>query len=153
VPDISLRTTFIVGFPGETDEHFEHLLRFVEAERFDHLGAFVYSPEEGTPGAALADRVPKRIARRRYERLLAAQREIALERRQRFLGQRLQVLVEGVCEETEHLLQGRHQGMAPDIDGRLLINDGVATPGTFASVEITDAFADDLVGHVVAEAG
>jgi ribosomal protein S12 methylthiotransferase len=149
VPDISLRTTFIVGFPGETEEHFEHLLRFVEESRFDHLGGFVYSPEEGTPGAALPGRVPKRVARRRYERLLAAQRGIALERRKRLVGQRLRVLVEGVCEESEHLLQGRHQGMAPDIDGRLLINDGVATPGTFATVEITDAFADDLVGHVV----
>jgi len=152
-PDISLRTTFIVGFPGETEEHFEHLLRFVEEARFDHLGAFVYSPEEGTPGAELAGRVPKRVARRRYERLLALQRDIALERRQRLVGKRLEVLVEGVCEETEHLLQGRHQGMAPEIDGRLLINDGTADPATFATVEITDAFADDLVGHIVTPDG
>ncbi len=148
-PDVFLRTTFITGFPGETEEHFDHLLRFVEAVRFDHLGAFVYSPEEGTPGAELPDRVPRRVARRRWEKLLATQREIALERRQRLVGRRMTALVEGVCEESEHLLQARHHGMAPEVDGRLLINDGVATPGTFATVEITDAFADDLVGRIV----
>jgi ribosomal protein S12 methylthiotransferase len=152
-PDIFLRTTFIVGFPGETEEHFEHLLRFVEEVRFDHLGAFVYSPEEGTPGAELADRVPKRVARRRWEKLLATQRGIALERRQRLVGQRMTALVEGVCEESEHLLQARHHGMAPEVDGRLLINDGFAAPGSLATVEITDAFADDLVGRVVHDAG
>lgn len=148
-PDVFLRTTFITGFPGETDEHFAHLLRFVDDVRFDHLGAFVYSPEEGTPGAALPNRVPRRVARRRWEKLLATQREIALERRQRLVGRRMTALVEGVCEESEHLLQARHHGMAPEVDGRLLINDGVAAPGTFATVEITDAFADDLVGRIV----
>ena len=148
-PDVFLRTTFITGFPGETEEHFEHLLNFIEAVRFDHLGAFVYSPEEGTPGADLPNRVPRRVARRRWEKLLATQREIALERRQRLVGRRMTALVEGVCEESEHLLQARHHGMAPEVDGRLLINDGTASPGTFATVEITDAFADDLVGRIV----
>jgi ribosomal protein S12 methylthiotransferase len=148
-PDIFLRSTFIVGFPGETEEHFRDLLAFVEQARFDHLGAFAYSPEEGTPGAALAGRVPKGTQRRRLRQLLEVQRPISLERRQRLLGRRLTVLVEGPCEESEHLLQGRHQGMAPQIDGRVLINDGVATPGTLAEVEITEAFADDLVGHIV----
>jgi ribosomal protein S12 methylthiotransferase len=152
-PDIFLRTTFIVGFPGETEEHFEHLLRFVEEVRFDHLGAFVYSPEEGTPGATLPNRVPKRVARQRYQRLLEAQREIALERRQRLVGKTLRVLVEGACDESEHLLQGRHHGMAPEIDGRLLINDGFAPPATFADVEITDAYADDVVGRIVGPVG
>jgi len=154
-PDVFLRTTFITGFPGETEEHFEHLLSFVEEVRFDHLGAFVYSPEEGTPGAELPGRVPKRVARRRWERLLATQRSIALERRQRLVGQRMTALVEGVCEESEHLLQARHHGMAPEVDGRLLINDGfppgssILKMGTLATVEITDAFADDLVGRIV----
>jgi ribosomal protein S12 methylthiotransferase len=152
-PDIFLRTTFIVGFPGETDEHFEHLLQFVEDIRFDHLGGFVYSPEDGTPGATLPGRVPKRIARQRHQRLLAAQRPIALERRQRLVGQRLQVLVEGPCDESEHLLQGRHHGMAPEIDGRVLINDGEAPAAAFAEVEITDAYADDLVGRIVGPVG
>lgn len=152
-PDVFLRTTFIVGFPGEKEAHFEHLLDFVQQARFDHLGGFVYSPEEGTPAAELKGRVPKSKARRRHERLLEVQRPIALERRQALVGRTLQVLVEGVCEETEHLLQGRHHGMAPDTDGRLLINDGRAPAGTFAQVEITDAFADDLVGRIVGPEG
>ncbi len=152
-PDIFLRTTFIVGFPGETEEHFEDLVQFVEDVRFDHLGAFVYSPEPGTPGADLPNPVPHHVARGRHRRLLEVQRPIALERRERLVGQTMKVLVEGVCEESEHLLQGRHHGMAPEIDGRILINDGVAPAGRLAEVEITEAFADDLVGRIVGPTG
>jgi ribosomal protein S12 methylthiotransferase len=153
VPDICLRSTFIVGFPGERSEHFESLLDFVERARFDHLGGFVYSPEPGTPGAELSGRVPASVARRRHERLLEAQRPIALERRQRLVGRRLAVLVEGPCSETEHLLEGRHAGMAPEIDGRLLINDGRVEPPSLVEVEITEAYADDLVGRIVGPRG
>lgn len=152
-PDIFLRTTFIVGFPGETEEHFEHLVGFVERARFDHLGAFAYSPEPGTPAAELPGRVPKTVARRRYERLLAVQEPISRERRQALVGRRMKVLVEGVHEETEHLLVARHHGMAPEIDGRVLINDGLAPAGSFAEVEITAAYSDDVVGHVVGPLG
>lgn len=148
-PDVFLRSTFIVGFPGETEEHFKDLVAFVKEARFDHLGAFAYSPEEGTPGAELPGRVPKSTARRRLRQILEAQQPIALERRRRLVGQRMNVLVEGTCEESEHLLQGRHHGMAPQIDGRLLINDGSAPAGTLVRVEITEAYADDLVGHIV----
>ncbi|HEX4954094.1 MAG TPA: 30S ribosomal protein S12 methylthiotransferase RimO [Thermoanaerobaculia bacterium] len=153
VPDVFVRSTFICGFPGETEEHFRHLLAFVENLRLDHLGAFAYSPEEDTPSAGLPGRVPRSTARRRYERLLEAQRPISLESRRNLVGRRLTVLVEGACEETEHLLEGRHHGMAPGIDGRLLINDGSAPAGTFAEVEITDAFPDDLVGKIVGPLG
>ena len=161
---VSLRTTFIVGFPGEDDAAFEDLLDFVSEVRFDHLGAFVYSRESDTPSAALPDQVPRRVAEERKERLLELQREIALERRQRFVGRTLPMLIEGSCEETEHLLCARHQGMAPDVDGRVLINDIVAgeagsgtvdlsladvAAGRIAQVEVTDAFADDLVGRIV----
>ena len=149
VPDIWLRSTFIVGFPGERREHFEHLLSFVGQARFDHLGAFVYSREEGTPAAELGARVPLATARSRHQRLLEAQRPIALASRRRLVGRRLQVLVEGVCGESEHLLEGRHGGQAPEIDGRVLINDGTAPGGSLAEVEITDAWADDVVGRVV----
>ncbi|MEE8525418.1 MAG: 30S ribosomal protein S12 methylthiotransferase RimO [Thermoanaerobaculia bacterium] len=152
-PDIFLRTTFIVGFPGERQEHFSHLVDFVQEARFDHLGVFVYSPEPGTPGAELGHRVPAGKAGRRREKLLEVQRPIALERRQALVGRTLEVLVEGVCEESEHLLQGRHHGMAPDIDGRILINDGLAPAATLADVEITEAYADDLVGRIVGPAG
>jgi ribosomal protein S12 methylthiotransferase len=148
-PDVFLRSTFIVGFPGETEEHFKDLVAFVKEARFDHLGAFAYSPEEGTPGAELPGRVPKSTARRRLRQLLEAQQPIALAQRRRLVGQRMKVLVEGVCEESEHLLQGRHQGMAPQIDGRLLLNDGSAPAGTLVWSEITEAYADDLVGHIV----
>jgi ribosomal protein S12 methylthiotransferase len=148
-PDVFLRSTFIVGFPGETEEHFRDLVSFVEQARFDHLGAFAYSPEQDTPGAHLGGRVPKNTQRRRLRQLLEAQRPIALERRQRLVGRQMTVLVEGPCEESEHLLQGRHHGMAPEIDGRVLINDGSAPAGTLARVEITEAYANDLVGHIV----
>jgi ribosomal protein S12 methylthiotransferase len=148
-PDVFLRSTFIVGFPGETEEQFRDLLAFIGEARFDHLGAFAYSPEEGTPGATLGGRVPRQTQRRRLRQLLEAQKPIALAQRQRLLGRRMTVLVEGVCEESEHLLQGRHHGMAPQIDGRVLLNDGTAPAGTLVEVEITEAFADDLVGHIV----
>ena len=152
-PDVFLRSTFIVGFPGETEEHFRDLLAFIKEARLDHLGGFAYSPETDTPGAELPNRVPKQVARRRLRQLLETQKPIALERRRRLLGQRLRVLVEGPCEETEHLLQGRHHGMAPEIDGRLLINDGTAPAGSLVEVLITEAYADDLVGHIVGPAG
>lgn len=149
VPGISLRSTFIVGFPGESEEHFRHLLDFVEQAHFDHLGAFVYSAEEGTPGARLPGRLPKAVLERRRAQLLELQRPISRASRQRFVGRTLKVLVEGACDETEYLLVGRHEGMAPEIDGRLLINDGWALAGSLADVEIHEAFADDLVGAIV----
>jgi len=159
-PEMSLRTTFIVGFPGEDEAAFERLLGFVSEVRFDHLGAFVYSPESDTPSASLPDQVPRRIAEERKARLLELQRGIALERRGRLVGRTLPMLIEGPCEETEHLLQARHQGLAPEVDGRVLINDvagdGPGTPGLagftagrIVDVEITDAFADDSVGRIV----
>lgn len=153
VPDVALRSTFIVGFPGETDEHFRDLLAFVEEARLDHLGGFAYSPEPDTPSAELPGRVPRGVARRRHGRLLEVQEPIALERRRRLEGRVLQVLVEGPHPETEHLLCGRHQGQAPEIDGRILINDGAAPTGSFAEVEITKAYADDLVGRIVGPSG
>jgi ribosomal protein S12 methylthiotransferase len=152
-PDIFLRTTFIVGFPGETEEHFQHLLAFVREARFDHLGAFVYSPEEGTPSSELGGRVAKGTARRRHAQLLKAQEPIARERRRALVGKTLRALLEGPCEESEHLLEARHYGMAPEIDGRLLVNDGRAPAGTLVDVEITDAYTHDLVGRIVGPAG
>ncbi len=163
VPDVFLRSTFIVGFPGETEEHFRDLLGFVERARLDHLGGFAFSPEPGTPAAALGESVPRPVARRRLRQLLAAQRPIALGARRRLVGRRLEVLVEGPSAESEHLLAGRHHGMAPEIDGQVLINDvepGALVAGggplgerpALATVEITEAYAGDLVGRVVAPA-
>ena len=148
-PGIWLRSTFIVGFPGETEEHFAHLERFLERAALDHVGAFTYSGEEGTPAAEMGARPAAEIARERQVRLLERQRPIALERRRSLVGRRLTVLVEGVCDESEHLLVGRHQGMAPEIDGRLLLADGWGYPGSLVEADIVEAFADDLVGHIV----
>ena len=113
---------------------------------------FAFSSESGTPAADLDHDVPQKLARNRQERLLVTQRPISLASRQRLMGQTVTTLIAGVCEETEHLLEGRHAGMAPEIDGRLLINDGRAPAGTLVDVEITDAFADDLVGRIVGPA-
>ena len=151
VPGIALRTTMIVCFPGETAAHFEGLRRFIAEARFDHLGAFAYSPEEGTPAGEMKMTVSRERAEERRRILLEDQRPIALESRQKLVGRRVLTLIEGVCDETDHLLQGRHEGMAPEIDGRLLIADGIAQAGEFVTVEVKEAYADDLVGHIVVE--
>ncbi len=122
-------------------------------EEADTEGAFVYSPEPDTPAEKIPGRVPRSLALCRQRSLLEAQRPTALSHRQRLVGCRRKVLVEGVCEESEHLLQGRHHGMAPEIDGRILINDGMARPGDFAEVQITEAYPDDLIGRIVGPQG
>jgi ribosomal protein S12 methylthiotransferase len=150
VPGLAIRSTFIVGYPGEKREHFSALLDFLKEARLDHVGAFTYSSEEGTGAHALGDPVDRRTKTRRQEKLLEVQQAISWEKNRARVGQRLEVLVEGVCEETEHLLQGRLATQAPDIDGRVLINDGFAAPGTFARVQVTEAHPYDLVGGIIA---
>jgi ribosomal protein S12 methylthiotransferase len=150
VPGIALRTSLIVGLPGETEEDFEDLLRFVEAQRFERLGVFEYSAEDGTPAATMADQVPAEVKRDRYARIMAAQQEISHAHQQAMIGRRLEVLVEGASEETDDLLAGRHAQQAPEIDGLTYVNDGVAYPGELVTVEVTDAGDYDLVGRVVA---
>ena len=150
VPGLAIRSTFIVGYPGEKREQFSVLLDFLKEARLDHVGAFTYSREEGTGAHALGDPVDRRTKTRRQEKLLEVQQAISWEKNRARLGQRLEVLVEGVCEETEHLLQGRLATQAPDIDGRVLINDGFAAPGTFAEVRVTEAHPYDLVGGILA---
>jgi ribosomal protein S12 methylthiotransferase len=150
VPGIAIRTSLIVGLPGETERDFEELLGFVREQRFERLGVFEYSREEGTAAAAMPGQVPARLKRRRLERVMEAQREIAREQQRSLVGRRLEVLVEGRAEETEHLLAGRHAQQAPEIDGLTYVNEGVAYPGEIVTVEITDAHDHDLVGRVVA---
>ncbi len=153
-PDITLRTTFITGHPGETPRDFGELYDFVEWARFDNMGAFVYSAEDHTLAARMDDTPTRKTAERRRDKLMELQQKIALSRNEARVGQTFEALVTGVCEETEHLLEGRIVGQAPEIDGRLLINDGIerlpkALPA-FARVEITDAHPYDVVGSVVA---
>jgi ribosomal protein S12 methylthiotransferase len=156
VPGIAIRTALIVGLPGETEEDFEDLLRFVEEQRFERLGVFEYSREEGTPAADLPGQIEPEVKRARRERVMELQQEISAELQRAMIGRRVDVLVEGRAEETEHLLAGRSAQQAPEIDGLTYLNefaDGiepVAYPGEIVTVEVTDAGDYDLVGKVVA---
>ena len=149
VPGIALRTSLIVGLPGETEADFQDLVRFVEEQRFERLGVFEYSREEGTPAAALTGQVPEGMKRERRARIMELQGQIAREQQRALVGRRLEVLVEGASEETEHLLVGRHAQQAPEIDGVTYVNEGMAYPGEMVTLEVTDAFDHDLVGRVV----
>jgi ribosomal protein S12 methylthiotransferase len=149
IPGVVMRTSVIVGFPGETEEDFELLLEGVRAVRFNHLGVFKYSDEEGTPAVRLKDKVSQEVIDERFEKLYEVQKEIARELNQEYLGKIIEVLVEGVHEETDLLLQGRHRGQAPDIDGKVIINDGLAKSGDIVKVEITEVLDYDLVGRIL----
>lgn len=149
LPGVALRTSLIAGFPGETDDDFSALLDFVRESEFEHLGVFVYSPEEGTPAARLRGRIRAEVAEERRQRIMELQRAISQRKNQALVGRRLTALVEGPSQETEHLIQARHEGQAPDIDGVIYINEGLAPAGEFATVEITEAHEYDLVGKII----
>lgn len=152
MPDAAMRSTFIVGFPGETDQEFDTLLGFVRTARFDHLGVFTYSHEEGTGAARLDDDVPAAVKEARRDQLMSAQQEIVFEKNAARIGSIAEVLVEGAHPETEHLLVGRTPTQAPDVDGQILLNDGYAEPGTFARVLLTETAGYDLVGRILGAA-
>ncbi|HKP71483.1 MAG TPA: 30S ribosomal protein S12 methylthiotransferase RimO [Pyrinomonadaceae bacterium] len=153
VPGIGVRTTFITGFPGETDEDFDELLTFVRNVEFDRVGVFTYSDEEGTPAFDLPGKVDPKVAAKRRDRLMKEQRRISLKRNRARIGQTVRVLFEGAAKETDLLWQGRLDSQAPDIDGCVLINDAPEgfspSPGDFVNVHITDAHEYDLIGHIV----
>jgi len=158
VPGIALRTSLIVGLPGETEEDFRELLRFVREQRFERLGVFTYSQEEGTSAARMSGQVPETVKKLRFAQLMELQREIAREQQRALIGRRLEVLVEGAAEESEHLLAGRHSQQAPEIDGLTYLNEidlsdphqkTVPSPGELVVAEITAADDYDLVGTVV----
>lgn len=150
VPGLSFRTSMIVGLPGETEEDFEILKDFVKEMRFERLGVFQYSDEEGTAAYEMEHKVPRRTIERRWRELMAIQKRISREQNEQLVGKRLEVLVEGRSPGTDLLLVGRHQGQAPDIDGQVYINDGMAYPGELVTVEVTEAHDYDVVGRVVA---
>ena len=149
IPGLSLRTSLIAGLPGETEADFEELKEFVRTQRFERLGCFQYSDEEGTAAFDLPDKVPPRVIERRWREVMALQKRINREQNRALVGRRLTVLVEGASPETEHLLVGRHQGQAPEIDGQVYLNDGFAYPGEFVTVEVTEAHDYDLVAGIV----
>ena len=152
VPGIAIRTTFIVGFPGEGEAEFQELCEFVRSAEFDNLGAFTYSPEPGSGSEPLGDPVGAQEKDRRKDFLLSLQRPIARRKNLALRGTIVEAIVEGPCEETEHLLEGRLRSQAPEIDGRLLINDTGGrdvAPGEIVRVRISEAHDYDLVGGIV----
>ena len=152
LPDAVLRTTFIVGYPGETEEHFQHLLEFVAEQQFDHVGVFTFSPEEGTPAAALPNPVPAAVAQERKDRLMALQQPIAAARNAAWVGRIVDVLIEQEHPGTGEMI-GRCARFAPEVDGEVRVQPGdgglSAAPGTMVPVRITGADTYDLIGTVV----
>ncbi|MCX5966101.1 MAG: 30S ribosomal protein S12 methylthiotransferase RimO [Cyanobacteria bacterium] len=155
LPDAVLRTTFIVGFPGETEAHFEHLLDFVAEQRFDHVGVFTFSPEEGTAAADLANPVPAAIAQERKDRLMALQQPLAGERNAAWIGRIVDVLIEQENPSSGAMI-GRCARFAPEVDGEVHVQPGLgglcAAPGTMVPVRIIGADSYDLQGEVVGAA-
>ncbi len=149
IPNAVIRTQFIVGFPGETEEQFQELLEFVARQRFDRVGCFMYSQEEGTKAGQMSDQVDEATKQRRQDQLMELQRQISAERQAELVGQVVPVLIEGLSEETELLLQGRNSQQAPDIDGVTYINAGQADVGQIVPVRITAHHDYDLVGEII----
>lgn len=149
IPEAVIRTQFIVGFPGETEEAFQELLEFVETHEFDRVGCFKYSIEENTKAGTMPDQVDEETKQRRHDELMELQQKISRKKQQAWIGKKLKVVVEGYSEETELLLQGRNSQQAPEIDGVTYISDGQAQVGDLVEVEITDAHDYDLVGRIV----
>jgi ribosomal protein S12 methylthiotransferase len=148
IPGVAFRTAFIVGFPGETDHVFTELRRYVEQAEFDRMAVFLYSDEEGTPAVHLGDKVDHAVMQERRNELLAVQEAIAAAKNAERIGSTLDVMVDGPAEESERLLEGRHEGLAPEIDGVVYLEGQSAKPGDFVKVDITEATTYDLTGRV-----
>jgi ribosomal protein S12 methylthiotransferase len=153
IPNLTFRTSFIVGFPGETEADFQELYDFVEEMRFDKVGVFQFSREEGTPSFDLPGQLPQRVKAQRQKKLLGLQRKISRAHQQALVGRELDVLVEGVSDETDLLLEGRWMGQAPEIDGKVYVNRGEARAGQIVRVQIEQAGDYDLVGGIVGADG
>ena len=153
VPNIAVRTTFITGFPGETEEDFQELRAFVKNVEFDRVGVFTYSDEEGTPAFNLPNKVSPKIAKRRRDQLMNEQARISRGKNRARIGEIVRVMFEGESNESELLWQGRMETQAPDIDGCVLINDAPEgfspSPGDFIEVLITESYDYDLVGRIL----
>lgn len=149
IDDLVLRSTFIVGHPGETHDAFERLCEFVAEAQLDHVGAFTYSQESDTVSGMLPNRVPEELALERQDALMEIQREVSRSKNQGRIGQTLDVLVEGVSDESDYLMQGRWYGQAPEIDGSVYLGSADVAIGSLVSATITDASDYDLAASVV----
>ncbi|MBI2116006.1 MAG: 30S ribosomal protein S12 methylthiotransferase RimO [candidate division NC10 bacterium] len=152
VPDITIRTAFITGFPRESGAQFSRLLRFVEAMRFDRVGVFCYSDEEGTPAASLGPKVPRRVAEARRARLMAVQAGIAEEQGRALLGTVQEVMVDGPSPEFPGVQCGRTMAHAPEVDGTVYLRGASVRPGTMVRARIREAYEHDLAADIL-EAG
>ncbi len=151
IDDVVLRTTFIVGHPGETEESYANLRRFVRDTRFDRVGVFTYSQEPGTVSALLPGRVPIEIADQRQAELLELQRQISRQQLDSMIGTEISVLVDGGSEESEFLLEGRYYGQAPGIDGVVYLTDGEAQIGDLVRAQVTTASDYDLAASLAGQ--
>lgn len=149
VPDIALRTTLMVGFPGETARDFSALLKFVADFEFEHLGVFRYRDEEGTPASKLLPKVPEKIKEERYHAIMSLQAKISRRKNRSRTGQHIEVLVEGPAQKKGFALQGRAVFQAPEVDGVVYIKKGRAVAGSFVKVRIIRGLTYDLVGEVI----
>ncbi|MHC2994436.1 MAG: 30S ribosomal protein S12 methylthiotransferase RimO [Candidatus Atribacteria bacterium] len=148
IPNLTLRTTFMVGFPGETDQDFEELLNFVKEVRFEKLGAFIFSKEEGTPAYNFTRQIPIRIKKERLEKLMITQQRISKEINHFYLGKEIEVLVDEISSGKLKLTIGRTQADAPEIDGKVIIKTDKVRAGEFIKVNIIEASEYDLVGEI-----
>ena len=152
MPDIAIRTTFIVGFPGETESEFGELLEFASEAEFDRAGAFVYSPQQGTPAAEMSEQISESTKQRRHEELMGLLAEVSARKNERQVGRRLSMLVESepgqTTEEGDPIIAGRTYREAAEVDG-LVFALGEANPGEFVDVEIVEAMGHDLWADVV----
>ncbi len=151
IPDLHLRSTVMVGFPGESEREFQDLCAFIEDGWFDNLGVFTYSDEEGTRSYTLPDKLPEDVKKQRLNILMEIQQGVSLAKNRLHIGSTLPVLVEGQHEESELLLKGRTAFQYPEIDGCVIINKGSAEAGEIVSVRITDAVPYDLIGEIVSK--
>lgn len=149
IPDASIRTTVIVGFPGETEDDFIELKDFIEEFKFDYVGVFKYSREEDTEAYELSNQVDEETKERRYVELVNLQSQIAETKNKKFIGQEIEVMIDGLSSESEFMLEGRTKGQALEIDGKVLTNDGTAKPGEIVKVLVEQNFEYDLLGPIV----
>jgi ribosomal protein S12 methylthiotransferase len=152
VPGITLRTSLMVGFPGETEKKFQKLLEFVRETQFDLLGVFRYSREEGTVAADMKGQVSERIKARRYHQIMRLQKQISRRKQKKQIGSRVDVLVERPGKSSDVLWEGRTQGQAPEVDGITFLTKGSCRPGDIVKVQITKATSYDLYGEVIGPA-
>jgi ribosomal protein S12 methylthiotransferase len=153
IPDLVMRSAFIVGHPGETEQDFDELMQFVKWAEIDRVGVFQYSHEEGTAAGDMQDDVPERTKKSRVKKLMALQRPISRRKAKAMIGREVEVLVEGESDESEFLLEGRWWGQAPEIDGKVVLANGSAKVGEIRKALVTGAAEHDLIADLADENG